>query len=457
MPHRLHIQPVWVYTRKPARKRARSRMLYALLAVAVVAAGLLWRSGLIPLPQWLSNNGGDALWALMVFVGFGFLLPRASTLIVALLALTFAWGVEFSQLYHAPWIDAIRATIPGKLVLGNTFAGRIWWPMPWALRLERWRSGDGCKLQRNLQSRREVIAQIMDYAAQLQSWTFEDLDAAVKRAELPEGGKPRGLVESFDNLDDFEPLVFMDAITRNLRRGRMLLLVVGDGIREGLESLAGIVQRHPGFHAALGLIELRVYPLPNGGFIGQPRTLLRTMNIERGVVTFNDDRLSITSPPVTTDDVAAGTATKRPASLTEEEYYAFLASKFPDAPAFVRAFVQRLERIGLAPEFKRSLIMRWIGPDGRQHNIMTIRKLGWVQVEAVSWQMKTNAEHVLADAYRQSIADAVGGEINDSKSSKNVFVGSGIMTVEHLQLHEDAVFDAIEQLIQQFQELEQGR
>jgi hypothetical protein len=121
MPPRLHIQPVWVYTRKPERKRVRSRIVYALLVIAVVAAGLLWRSGIIPLPGWLSNNGGDALWALMVFVGFGFLFPRASTLAVALVALTFAWGVEFSQLYYAPWIDAIRATIPGRLVLGTTF------------------------------------------------------------------------------------------------------------------------------------------------------------------------------------------------------------------------------------------------------------------------------------------------------------------------------------------------
>jgi hypothetical protein len=38
-----------------------------------------------------------------------------------LLALAFAWGVEFSQLYHAPWIDAVRATLPGRLVLGTTF------------------------------------------------------------------------------------------------------------------------------------------------------------------------------------------------------------------------------------------------------------------------------------------------------------------------------------------------
>jgi hypothetical protein len=33
-------------------------------------------------------------------------------------------GVDFSQLYNAPWLDAVRATIPGKLVLGNTF----YWP-----------------------------------------------------------------------------------------------------------------------------------------------------------------------------------------------------------------------------------------------------------------------------------------------------------------------------------------
>lgn len=121
MQQRLHIQPVWIHTRKPAPQPARSRLLYALLAVAVVAAGLFWRSGLIPLPPWLSNNGGDALWALMVFVGCGFLLPRASTLVVALLALTFSWGVEFSQLYHASWLDAVRTTLPGRLVLGTTF------------------------------------------------------------------------------------------------------------------------------------------------------------------------------------------------------------------------------------------------------------------------------------------------------------------------------------------------
>lgn len=118
MSHRLHIRPARNFTQKAA---TRNRVLYAGLAVAVVVAGLLWRSSFMPLPASVAKYGGDALWALMVFVGFGFLLPRASTSVLALMTLTFSWGIEFSQLYHAPWIDALRATLPGRLVLGSTF------------------------------------------------------------------------------------------------------------------------------------------------------------------------------------------------------------------------------------------------------------------------------------------------------------------------------------------------
>jgi len=100
---------------------ARSRTLHAGLVLAVIATGLIWRADFMPLPPAFSNHGGDALWAMMIYFGFGFLLPRASTPALTLLALAFCWSVEFSQLYRAPWIDALRATLPGRLVLGTTF------------------------------------------------------------------------------------------------------------------------------------------------------------------------------------------------------------------------------------------------------------------------------------------------------------------------------------------------
>jgi hypothetical protein len=72
-------------------------------------------------PAVLGKYPGDALWALMVYLGWAFWLPRASVCGVGLLALSTSWLVEFSQLYQADWINAIRATTLGHLVLGSTF------------------------------------------------------------------------------------------------------------------------------------------------------------------------------------------------------------------------------------------------------------------------------------------------------------------------------------------------
>ena len=99
----------------------RSRILYALLAASLIATGLLWRSGLLPLPFFLSKYGGDSLWALLVFLCFGLAFRRSSTVRVGLGAVCFAWSVEFLQLYHAPWIDGIRSTRLGHLVFGSSF------------------------------------------------------------------------------------------------------------------------------------------------------------------------------------------------------------------------------------------------------------------------------------------------------------------------------------------------
>jgi hypothetical protein len=99
----------------------RRRNLYGLWIVLVMGAGLLWRSSFFPLSWFFSKYGGDALWALLVFLGFGFLFSKTSTPRLALAALCFSWIIEFSQLYHAPWIDSVRATRMGGLILGSIF------------------------------------------------------------------------------------------------------------------------------------------------------------------------------------------------------------------------------------------------------------------------------------------------------------------------------------------------
>jgi hypothetical protein len=99
----------------------RNRLLYGIALVVVIAAGLASRRFGHVLPVFVATYAGDTLWAAMVFVGLGFFFPRWPTRKIALAALAFAYTDEISQLYHAPWIDAIRRTTPGALVLGFGF------------------------------------------------------------------------------------------------------------------------------------------------------------------------------------------------------------------------------------------------------------------------------------------------------------------------------------------------
>ncbi|MDI3289541.1 DUF2809 domain-containing protein [Polyangium sp. 15x6] len=98
----------------------RSRGLSAALVLVTIGLGLLSRN--IPgLPAWLSKGAGDALYATMSFWLAGLVAPASRTAQASTAALIFCYAIEVSQLYHAPWIDAIRATRLGGLALGHGF------------------------------------------------------------------------------------------------------------------------------------------------------------------------------------------------------------------------------------------------------------------------------------------------------------------------------------------------
>jgi hypothetical protein len=103
------------------RESRRNPMARLPLIALVACLGIGSRRFASSLPGFVASFAGDTLWALAAFLGFGLLLPRASTLRVALLAISFSIVVEVSQLYHAPWIDSIRRTTLGGLALGYGF------------------------------------------------------------------------------------------------------------------------------------------------------------------------------------------------------------------------------------------------------------------------------------------------------------------------------------------------
>ncbi|MFD2934429.1 ribosomal maturation YjgA family protein [Spirosoma flavum] len=98
----------------------RNRIIYGLLTISVLLTGLASRRFFGEI-SFVKTYVGDILWALMVFFGLAFTIKRWPVKTILLVTLLFSFSIEITQLYHAPWIDNVRATRLGGLVLGFTF------------------------------------------------------------------------------------------------------------------------------------------------------------------------------------------------------------------------------------------------------------------------------------------------------------------------------------------------
>jgi len=97
------------------------RIKIVFVLIVVIFLGLMSRKFIGLFPESIGQYPGDAFWAVAVYLSWGLILPAAKELRLMLLALATSYLVEFSQLYHAPWLDEIRDQTWGHLLLASTF------------------------------------------------------------------------------------------------------------------------------------------------------------------------------------------------------------------------------------------------------------------------------------------------------------------------------------------------
>jgi hypothetical protein len=102
----------------------RRRAAFLALACATIAVGLVVHLRGAALGPVARDALGDALWAAMIAWWAGALAPSARLAPRSAVAYAVCAFVELSQLYHAPSLDAVRATQVGRLVLGSGFDPR---------------------------------------------------------------------------------------------------------------------------------------------------------------------------------------------------------------------------------------------------------------------------------------------------------------------------------------------
>jgi len=108
--------------KKTVRHTQRNRIYLGAALLFTIGLGLASRKFPALFPAALEKYPGDALWAQMVYWLVCICTPTASVIKVVLSSLAISYVDEISQLYQAPWINSIRATTPGHLVLGSHFS-----------------------------------------------------------------------------------------------------------------------------------------------------------------------------------------------------------------------------------------------------------------------------------------------------------------------------------------------
>ena len=151
------------------------------------------------------------------------------------------------------------------------------------------------KLWRNPEARRAVVGQILDYTKELAQFSYEDLDKCVRKYNKSYLNQDCGLFEMMVKKEFFKQEnenLFIDLVEKNLNNARFLLLIVGDGIKEGVWRMTKFLNETPNMQYTLGLVQLEVYQLPNDERLVIPNLLLQTKIVERGVFRFEKGEIT---------------------------------------------------------------------------------------------------------------------------------------------------------------------
>jgi len=206
------------------------------------------------------------------------------------------------------------------------------------------------KLWRNPESRREVVAQVLDLSLAFSKWEYDHLE---KQAQLFTGkyeGKElsfRELLEARADFSEVDYSEFRETAERNLRLGRFLVAVVGDKIHASSREILESLNRYPGLGLKFALIEIECFTFDGeegSPLILVPRIAKKSEIIERSIVEVRISKDKEEPEVEITQDktIKVGPIIKRP-SLTELEFWDRLKLRAPKDYDKVKEFCQEYQ------------------------------------------------------------------------------------------------------------------
>lgn len=96
-------------------------LIYFVFVLITMFFGLQTRNPNLELPKFIMNHGGDALWTMMAYWGIRLITPKREPSFAFLVALSFSFIIEITQLYQANWVNELRRNKIVALIFGSGF------------------------------------------------------------------------------------------------------------------------------------------------------------------------------------------------------------------------------------------------------------------------------------------------------------------------------------------------
>jgi hypothetical protein len=239
------------------------------------------------------------------------------------------------------------------------------------------------KLWSNQELRRKVLAQIIEYSANLSKRKLSDVEQMFRKylrdfhPDRAETSLYKWVCEKAGQQIDEEE--FNSNVSGCMARGEFLLLIVADRISDSTEDLIEYVRSTPGLGYSLNLIELCCYRIAEKDYplLIVPRVVVRTAEVERAIVRVEISRGALVDVDIVAPQIGATTTSDRHAEPSDVKRDSPLVDAFFESDQVV-SFLDQLSRGGVQTQPRGSSIqvlysskgatedMRiWIQRDGR--------------------------------------------------------------------------------------------
>lgn len=115
-----------------------------------------------------------------------------------------------------------------------------------------------CKLIRNHQATREVLGQILDYAKEIVKYDYKELDRRIYKVT-----KKSLFEKASESVEDLDYELFEENVIRNLKEGRINLVMAGDRISKNVEELVSFLNGYSRMNFKLGVVEIQLFKIPD--------------------------------------------------------------------------------------------------------------------------------------------------------------------------------------------------